>query len=134
MPNKQLRIIILDTHLPRLIQTEKSLNRLGYFRILPIQHVDDLRALDHELVTPFDVMFANKGLVCGTETHWRLFRRTTQKIDYVLLYDEKKNVLGDDSIRRLMAKIDPASPWESLKDLIWIKFKKDTRHNCPNRP
>lgn len=133
MPNKQLRIIIVDSHLPRLIQTEKSLNRLGYFRILPIQHVDDLRALDHELVTPFDVMFANKALVCGSETHWRLFRRTTQKIDYVLLYDGQKNALGDDSIRRLMAKIDPASPWECLKDLVWIKFKEDTRHHCQNR-
>ena len=78
MPNKQLRIIIVDSHLPRLIQTEKSLNRLGYFRILPIQHVDDLRALDHELVTPFDVHVRQQSILCGSETHWRLFRRTTQ--------------------------------------------------------
>lgn len=130
MPNKKLRIIIVDQHLPKLIQTEKSLNGLGYFRILPIQHFDDLRALDHDLVEPFDVMIANKGLVCKTETNFNLFRKATKKIDYVLLYDDQKTVLGDSSIQRLMATIDPASPWECLKDLTWIKFKDYSRHTC----
>lgn len=50
MTNKELKIVIADTHLPKLIQLEKSLNGLGYFKILPLQHFDDLRALDHELV------------------------------------------------------------------------------------
>ena len=127
MPNKKLRIILVDGHLPRLIQTEKSLNSLGYFRILPVQHIDDLRALDHYLVEPFDVMIANQALVYETETNVELFQRATQKIDYVLLYDTEKTVLGEDSVRRLMAKIDPASPWECLKALTWIKFKDETR-------
>ncbi|AZE73551.1 hypothetical protein C4K00_3324 [Pseudomonas synxantha] len=117
MPNKKLRIVIVDSRLPSLIQTEKSLNSLGYFRILPIQHFDDLRALDHELVEPFDVMIANEELVCRTETNLSLFRHTSRKIDYVMLYDEQKTILGEDSIRRLMARIDPASPWECLKDV-----------------
>lgn len=130
MPNKQLRIIIVDRHLQKLTQTERSLNSLGYFRILPIQNFDDLRALDHDSIEPFDVMIANKGLVYETESNSNLFKQSTKKVDYVLLYDDKKTVLGDFSIRRLMAKIDPASPWECLKDLIWIKFKNDSRHNC----
>lgn len=130
MPNKRLRIVIVDTDESRLIQVEKSLNRLGYFRILPIRHFDDLRALDHDLVEPFDVMIANKGLVEKSDVNLNLFKRTSQKIDYVLLYDDQKTMLGDESIRRLMARIDPASPWECLKDLTWIKYKNDTRHGC----
>ncbi|MCO7036136.1 hypothetical protein NAG83_06430 [Pseudomonas carnis] len=128
MRNKKLRIVIVDSRLPSLIQTEKSLNNLGYFRILPIQHFDDLRALDHELVEPFDVMIANEELVCRTETNLSLFRQTSRKIDYVMLYDEHKITLGEDSIRRLMARIDPASPWECLKDVTWIKFKDESRN------
>ncbi|WP_073521746.1 hypothetical protein [Pseudomonas fluorescens] len=112
MPNKQLRIIIVDSDLSRLIQAEKSLSRLGYFRILPIQYFDDLHALDHELVEPFDVIIANKGFAWSTEDNLKLFWRTTRKINCVLLYEDQKTMLDAESIRSMMARIDPASPWE----------------------
>lgn len=132
MANKQLRIILVDGNLTRLTQTEKTLNSLGYFRILPIQHFDDLRILNHPLVEPFDVMIANKGFVYENEVNLNLFKQTTITIDYVLLYDDQKSTLGNFSIRKLMAKIDPVSPWECLKDLTWIKFKDDFRQNRPH--
>lgn len=131
MPNKRLRIVLVDTDESRLIHIEKLLNRLGYFSILPIRHFDDLRALDHDLVEPFDVMIADKGLVGSSDINSNLFRQVSQKIDYVLLYDNQKTILGGESIRRLMARIDPASSWECLKDLTWIKYKNNTRHNYP---
>jgi hypothetical protein len=128
MPNKKLRIVIVDADMSRLTQAEKSLNSLGYFRILPIQHFDDLRALDHDLVAPFDVMIANKGLAWSTEVNLELFWKTTRKISYVLLYEAQETVLETDSIRRIMERIDPASPWVCLKYLTWIKFRHKERH------
>jgi len=131
MPNKELKIVIADTHLPKLIQLEKSLNGLGYFKILPIQHFGDLRALDHELVEPFDVIIANKTLVLGTEIHLNLFWKSLRRINYALLYDDQKAVLSDETMRRIMARIDPPSPWECLKDLTWVKFKSDASYSSP---
>lgn len=130
MPNKALKIIIADTHLPKLIQLEKSLNRLGYFKILPVQHFDDLRALNHELLEPFDVIIANKALTLGNPTHSNLLWQSLRRFNYALLYDDEKTLLGDDSMRRVMARIDPPSPWECLKDLTWIKFRSDHRPGC----
>lgn len=131
MTNKELKIVIADTHLPKLIQLEKSLNGLGYFKILPLQHFDDLRALDHELVEPFDVIIANKALVLGNAIHSNVLWQALKRINYALLYDDQKTLLGDDTMRRVMARIDPPSPWECLKDLTWIKFKSNERQGCP---
>lgn len=131
MPNKTLKIVIADTHFPKLIQLEKSLNSLGYFKILPIQSFGDLRILDHDLVEPFDVIIANRALVLDTKAHMHMFWQSIKKINYALLYDEQKTLLGDDSMRRVMAHIDPPSPWECLKDLTWLKFKSNTPHDCP---
>ena len=128
MTNKELRIVIADTHLPKLIQLEKSLNILGYFKILPVQYFDDLRALNHDLVEPFDVIIANKLLVFSTEAHLKLFWQSLRKINHALLYDDHKTALSDDDMRAVMARIDSPSPWACLKGLTWINFKSG--ENC----
>ncbi len=126
MANIKLKIIIAEATLCRQIQIEKFLNRLGYYRILPIQNVHDLWALDHELIEPFDVLIANKSFVLSSDANLNLFWRATRKIGHSLFYDDKEIAFGDNCLQKLMARIDAPSPWECLKDLKWIK---DFRHS-----
>lgn len=131
MPNKELRIIIADTWLSRRIQIEKLLNGLGYYRILPIQNIDDLWLLDHELIEPFDVLIVNNGYFLSSEINWNLLLRMTGKIHHSFSYDDKNILTGDDSLKRFMANIDAPSPWECLKDLKWIKEIYPPRCSTP---
>lgn len=115
MPNKRLRIIIADDNLARLINVEKTLNRLGYFRILPLQKLADLRALDHEAIEPFDVIIAYNGLILSTKTNFKLFTQATQKTTCTYLYGNQQKEPSHDNIQKFMAHVDPPSQWECLK-------------------
>ena len=86
MLEKEVRIVIADTSLPRLIQLEKSLDRLGYHRILPVQIFEDLWALTHKLNDTSYVLIANKDLALDTKFDWIAFCQTTRKINHALLY------------------------------------------------
>lgn len=140
MPNKELRIVIADTHLPRLIQLEKSLNRLGYHKILPVQVFEDLWALTHKPNDTFYVLIANKALALDTKIDLAVFCQTASKIHHALLYESHPagltsiyfsssrtfstsvmSVPNDELIEAFMISVDPPSPWESLKDLTFIK-------------
>ncbi|AVJ22731.1 MULTISPECIES: histidine kinase [Pseudomonas] len=136
MPNKELRIIIADANLSRQIQIEKSLNRLGYHRILPVQCCKDLARLSDAFLITFDVLIANKDLARDADNTLTV----TDNINHALLYGSQHAELtitsfsstdtrlartttipGDELLANFMARIDPPSPWECLKDVAWIK-------------
>lgn len=153
MPNKELRIIIADTSRSRLIQVEKSLNRIGYYRILPVQSFEDLRVLSQEFNDPFDVLIANMGLTSNTEIDLTLFCQTTRNIDHALLYGNHPIELttvsyttplsfstdtisapSDELIEEFMLRIDPPAPWKRLKDLAWISNSSSREKRVNHQP
>lgn len=140
MPNKELRIIIAEANLPRRIQIEKSLNRLGYYRILPVQCFEDFVSLINAFQITFDVLIANKDLADDADRNLTVFCQTIDNVNHALLYGSQQtemtitslcssntllfcnaSVPGDELFAYFMARIDPPSPWESLKDVAWIK-------------
>ncbi|MNZ22867.1 hypothetical protein D3C78_399660 [compost metagenome] len=134
MPNKKLRIIIADASLARLIQIEKSLNKFGYYSILPIQFREELWVLSNEFLMTFDVLIANNELVVDTQDNLTACYQNTHVINHALFYGSQQaeltttsfaststlmtcitNTPSDDVIEDFMASIDPPSPWEFLK-------------------
>ncbi|MGF6401547.1 hypothetical protein ABH905_005213 [Pseudomonas frederiksbergensis] len=132
MPDKELRIVIADTSLPRLIQLEKSLNRLGYHRILPVQVFEDLWVLTHKLNDTSYVLIANKDLALDAKFDWVAFCQTIRKTNHALLYESHPaelisisltssrafstrcvSVPNDELIEAFMISADPTSPWEA---------------------
>lgn len=140
MPNKELRIIIADASLARLVQIEKSLNKLGYHRILPIQVYEDLKTLSHAFDIVFDVLIANKELPLAVEDDLTVFCQNTRKFNHALLYGRQQATLtttsstsiktlftctisvpGDELIENFMLSIDPPSPYKCINGLSWVK-------------
>ncbi len=122
MPNKELRILVADTSLPRLIQIEKYLNRLGYHRVLALQSCEDLRVMSHSLIHYFDVLIANKALASTIKTTSPPQpQQASRRVDPQLLYDCQLSPPSLELIERFMTQIDPPSPWTRLKDLPWAK-------------
>ncbi|AZF60128.1 chemotaxis protein CheY [Pseudomonas sp. R11-23-07] len=122
MPDKELKILIADTSLPRLIQIEKCLNTLGYYRILALQSSEDLHVVNHSLIDYFDVLIANKALASNINPPFpRLARQSTDKVPPTLLYDRSHSPPTLELIEHFMAEIDPPSPFACLKHLPWAK-------------
>ncbi|WP_460318493.1 response regulator [Pseudomonas ogarae] len=65
MPNKALRILIADPHHAHRIVLERLFNQLGYFRIVPVSHVQELLTLVEYGSEPFDLIVVNAGLASG---------------------------------------------------------------------
>lgn len=140
MANKELRIMIADTSLAKLIAIEKSLNKLGYYRILPMYSCEEIRKLTNSLAITFDVLIAHRALAMNTEDDLMFFCQATHKINHAFLYESQPSELAMTSmasvktlitcttntpsealIAGFMNSIDPPSPWECLKNLSWIQ-------------
>ena len=65
MPNKALRILIADPHHAHRVVLERLLNQLGYFRIVPVSHMQALLTLVEYGSEPFDLVVINAGLASG---------------------------------------------------------------------
>ena len=80
MSNKALTILIADEqHLQRL-HIEKMLNQLGYYRIVPVQTLEEVQILTAIPAEPFDVLIINAGLMAhpyGPQLH----------VHHVLVYE-----------------------------------------------
>ncbi|OAE17111.1 hypothetical protein A2T76_07640 [Pseudomonas brenneri] len=122
MPNKELRILVADPSLPRLIRIERCLNRLGYYRLLALQSSQDLQVMSHSLIDYFDVLIANQVLASSVKsTPSAQPQPAAGKTRPTLLYDWLHSPPDIELIERFMTEIDPPSPWACLKDLPWAK-------------
>ena len=65
MPNKALRILIADTQHTHRIVLERLFNQLGYFRIVPVSHLQELLTLVEYGSEPFDLVVVNAQLAGG---------------------------------------------------------------------
>lgn len=65
MPNKALRIMIADSEHFHRLKLERLFNQQGYFRIAPVNDMEELLLLVEYGSEPFDVIVANARLASG---------------------------------------------------------------------
>lgn len=140
MSNKTLRILIADEDDAQLIQVEKLLNRLNYYRIAPVSSFDELRALTQYPVEPFDLLIANKDLSVKKGIDLAEYCQDAPQIHHVLIYESQglqrslvpayphqpmhfllPHTPDSGSIKDLMGLIDPPPQWVALKSLSWLQ-------------
>lgn len=130
MPNKALTILIADEqHLQRLY-IEKMLNQLGYYRIVPVQTLEEVQILTSIPAEPFDVLIINAGLLahaCGAQ----------HSVHHVLVYEHidlgepggatsavrvrLPGVPDNVSLEHFMDIVDPSEAAHGLRVLPWLR-------------
>lgn len=65
MPSKSLRILIADQQHFNRMKIERSFNQLDYFRVAPVQSLEELLNLVEYGCEPFDLLVVNAGLAQG---------------------------------------------------------------------
>ncbi|MGH8350020.1 MAG: chemotaxis protein CheY [Pseudomonas sp.] len=65
MPNKSLRILIADAHHFNRLRIERRFNQLGYFRVAPVQSLDELLPLVEYGCEPLDLVLVNGAMANG---------------------------------------------------------------------
>ena len=62
MPNKSLRILIADAQHFNRLRIERRFNQLGYFRVAPVQSLDELLPLVEYGCEPLDLVLVNGAM------------------------------------------------------------------------
>lgn len=128
MPNKALRILIADTQHTHRIVLERLFNQQGYFRIVPVSHLQELLTLVEYGSEPFDLIVVNAQLA-GEALDLHDFVVYNPQVRHGMLYNaqpasqspvpvaRRSNLhlspapLPDlASLRRLMERVDPQVP------------------------
>ena len=89
MPDKSMRILLADAHPMQLLQLEKMLNGLGYFRIAPVQSFEDLQHLVQNALLPFNLLIGNIDLASHAGVDLERFCRVNVQIQHALLYESQ---------------------------------------------
>lgn len=89
MADKSLRILLADAHPMQLMQLEKMLNGMGYYRIAPVQSFDDLRHLVQNALLPFNLLIGNIDLASHVGVDLERFCRVNVQIQHALLYESQ---------------------------------------------
>lgn len=89
MPNKSMRILIADEHPSQLLQLEKLLNGMGYYRIAPVESFDDLQHLVQNALQPFSLLIGNIDLASHVGVDLERFCRVNAQIQHALLYESQ---------------------------------------------
>ena len=129
LSNKSLRILIADEQHFNRLRIERLFNRLDYYRVAPVQSLEELLTLVEYGCQPFDLLVINAALA-GGKLDFRDFCRENPQLQHVLIYDGQKarlpaipaseqqkvqvsHALMPDlaSIQELMAIIDPELPF-----------------------
>ncbi|NBF11483.1 chemotaxis protein CheY [Pseudomonas sp. Fl4BN1] len=140
MTNKTLRILVADDQHFQRLKIEKILNQLGYFRIAPVQSFDEIEILTCLASRPFDLLIISTTLVAERKIDLDAFCRDNPLIHHALIYDNQQAQLppmpqplppavqislpgapGSESLRQLMAIIDPPVQRPGLQVLPWLR-------------
>lgn len=98
MSTRSLRILIADNRHFQRLSIEKMLNSHGYYRIAPIESIDELRAMVKYKSARFDILFMNVAIMAGRlniEEYFRLFLN----IRHVLVYNDASGLKDSGSLR-----------------------------------
>jgi CheY-like chemotaxis protein len=84
--NKSLRILIADEQHFNRLRIERSFNQLGYFRVAPVQSLEELLTLVEYSSEAFDLLVINAALA-GGKLDLADFCRDNPQVDRALIYD-----------------------------------------------
>ncbi|EJN31488.1 hypothetical protein PMI35_01336 [Pseudomonas sp. GM78] len=129
MPSKSLRILIADNQHFNRMKIERLFNQLDYFRVAPVQSLEELLNLVEYGCEPFDLLVINAGLAQG-KLNLLDFCLDNEQLAHALIFDGQRaqlpiiaaserhkvqvsHALLPDlaTIQRLMAIIDRPQPF-----------------------
>ncbi|MBV6825927.1 response regulator [Pseudomonas sp. PD9R] len=102
MSNKSLRILIADEQHFNRLRVERWFNQLGYYRVAPVQDLEELLSLVEYGCQPFDLLVINAALP-GGKLDLLDFCLDNRQLDRVLIYDGQQ------------AQLPPIPPCEQQK-------------------
>lgn len=89
MPNKSLRILIADAQHFNRLRIERLFNQLGYFRVAPVQSLDELLPLVEYGCEPLDLVLVNGAMASGTLDLLNFFTDNPQ-VHHVFIFNEQQ--------------------------------------------
>jgi CheY-like chemotaxis protein len=102
LSNKSLRILIADEQHFNRLRIERWFNQLGYYRVAPVQSLEELLTLVEYGCAPFDLLVINAALA-GGKLDLLDFCLDNRQLDRVLIYDGQQ------------ARLPPIPPCEQQK-------------------
>ncbi len=123
MADKTLRILIADELGQQAVQIERTLNNLGYFRVVPVRSLDELLTMVQSAYEPFDLLIANTDMAVRSGVDLPRFCMNTEHVRHALLYESQKQIeteLTDASGERLHTSVTQLPDLEALRTFMAI--------------
>ncbi|RYE67463.1 MAG: histidine kinase [Oxalobacteraceae bacterium] len=123
MADKTLRILIADELGQQAVQIERTLNHLGYFRVVAVHTLDELLVMVQSAYQPFDLLIANTDMAVRSGVDLPRFCKNTEHVRHALLYESQKQIeteLTDASGERLRTSVMQLPDLEALKTFMAI--------------
>ena len=89
MPNKSLRILIVDAQHFNRLRIERLFNQLGYFRVAPVHSLDELLALVEYGSEPLDLVLVN-GAMPGGALDLFSFLADNPQVHHAFIFNEQQ--------------------------------------------
>ncbi|KJZ39755.1 MULTISPECIES: hypothetical protein [Pseudomonas] len=125
MPNKSLRILIADAQHFNRLRIERLFNQLGYFRVAPVQSLEELLPLVEYGCEPLDLVLIN-GAMANEGLDLLNFFADNPQVHHAFIFNEQQtplpSVVGNvqvsqaalpdlASITQLMSAVDRRLPF-----------------------
>lgn len=123
MTDKTLRILIADELDEQVVQIERTLNHLGYFRVVPVASLDELLTMVQSAFEPFDLLIANTDMAVRSGVDLPRFCKASPQVRHALLYEGQKvelPELGDPAQMKVSVSVAQLPDSEVLKTFMQI--------------
>ncbi|MGE8499831.1 MAG: hypothetical protein ACN6O6_20200 [Pseudomonas sp.] len=87
MVNPRLRILLAEPEHDRQLSLEKAFNRLGYYRIAPVDSAGEVALLIEQVLIPFDLLVINADLIDGPAFNLEQLLSNYPRARYFLIYN-----------------------------------------------
>ncbi|MGH8350975.1 MAG: chemotaxis protein CheY [Pseudomonas sp.] len=92
MPNKSLRILIADEQHFNRLRIERLFNQLGYFRVAPVQSLDELLLLVEYGCESLDLVLVNEVMARGALDLFDYFANNPQ-VQHAFIFNQQQTPL-----------------------------------------
>ncbi|MCJ8206316.1 response regulator [Pseudomonas sp. RGM2987] len=133
MPNKALRILIADPNHTHRVVLERLFNQLGYFRIVPVSHLQELLTLVEYGSEPFDLVVINAGMASGVlDLHD--FVIYNPQVRHGWVYNAQPSGLRSVPVGRRSSMHWSQAPLPDLASLRLLMARVDVQVDASQRP